>query len=577
LVLKSKRPRCRRKNVSMSRPGGASADVVVVGAGAAGCVIASRLSEDPSRRVLLIEAGIDTPPGHQPADILDSYPVSYSNPAYFWPDSRASAMQGRAPVPYLQPRVMGGGSSVMGMWALRGVPADYDAWRDAGASGWSWEDVLPAFKRIERDLNFGNNPLHGSSGPIPVRRHPRESWPLFARSILEACERHDLPFREDINADFADGIFPVPVANDENGRVSSAAAYLTQDVRRRTNLKIMTGVEVTRLILEDRRVVGAETRSGSGVGRIDAPEIVLAAGAIQSPALLLRSGLGCAKQLKALGVEVKSDIPAVGRGLQNHCVVNLATFITPDGRQSAKLRTYGLACARVSSRIPGAPAGDLHLQFIAKTGAYSHGDRVGIVGAALYAPVSRGFVELTSPDPRDMPSVNFNLLSEPLDRLRMRKAVALGIELLNDPAVASIRREIFTVVPTSLVRRLNRPTILNRILSAALSAALDAPTPVRSRVLRNAGKIVDSHAEPLDLDVLLESVVPVFHPSGSCKMGAPSDDAAVVDPQCRVRGINGLRVADASIMPFIPRANTCLPAMMVGEHASAVMIRDTRA
>ena len=189
------------------------------------------------------------PPDREPDDIRDVFPASYFNPAYFWPGLAAVGREGSRPRPYLQARLVGGGSSVMGMWALRGMPADYDGWRDAGADGWGWDDVLPAFKRLEHDLDCPG-PLHGNNGPIPIRRFGRELWPEFVRGLMDAAERRGLPYRKDINSDFADGVFPVPVTNNIDGRVSSARGYLTATVRRRGNLSIMTQTPVRRIVFE---------------------------------------------------------------------------------------------------------------------------------------------------------------------------------------------------------------------------------------------------------------------------------------------------------------------------------------
>ena len=543
-------------------------DVLIVGGGAAGCILAARLSEDGRRRVALVEAGIDTLPGAVPADIRDPYPRSYFNPDYFWPGLRAKGGVGSADAPYPQARVMGGGSSVMGMWALRGLPSDYDAWRDAGALGWGWSDVLPSFKRLEHDFDF-RGPLHGADGPIPIRRHLVDTWPGFARALLAASERQGLSYRGDINGDFDDGVFPVPVTCDADGRISAAMGYLTADVRRRANLTILSGAEVLRVVFEDRRAVGVEIRRERDVAPIRAREIILAAGAIHSPALLLRSGVGPAGELKALGIVPLADVPGVGRALQNHCVVNLATPIAPAARQPPNLRTYGLACARVSSGDPGGGPGDLLLQFIAKTGAHALGDRLGIVGAALYRPLSRGTVRLGSRDPGTPPVVDFRLLDHPSDRARLALAAALCLRLLDDPAVRQIRGDVFAVVPGSFVRRLNRPGAGNLLLSAALAALIDAPDPIRRAVLSRAGTILPDRLLSVPPADLLEFATPVFHPAGTCAMGRIDDPLAVVDPECRVRGIDGLRVVDASVMPLLPAANTCLPTMMIAEHAAA--------
>ena len=545
-------------------------DVAIIGGGAAGCILAARLSEDAQRRVALIEAGADTPPGAMPSDIADTYPVAYSNPTYFWPGLTASGREGSSATPYSQARIMGGGSSVMGMWALRGLPGDYDSWAAAGAIGWSWDDVLPSFKRLERDLDF-SGPEHGDAGPIPVRRYRRDHWPGFAQALLNAAERRGLRYRDDLNADFEDGVFPVPVTNDASGRVTSASGYLTADVRRRSNLAIMAGTEARRVILDGRRVIGVEVQRGDRVDYLGCREAFVCAGAIGSPTLLMRSGIGPSDHLRSVGLVPSVDLPGVGQRLQNHCVLNLATLIAPGARQSSEMRTYGLALARLSSGFPGAPGGDLHLQFVAKTSSYSHGDRIGLIGAALCAPVSRGSVRLAAADSHIAPHIEFRLLENRLDHDRLKLAVGLALQLLDDPEVRRIRREIFAVLPTSLIRRLNRPSRTNRLASFLVAFMLDSPRAICRQVLTLGCEVLtDTDFQAQCFDRLLPYVIPVYHPTGTCAIGRSDDTLAVLDARCRVRGVTGLLVVDASIMPTIPRGNTCLPVMMIAEHASAL-------
>jgi 5-(hydroxymethyl)furfural/furfural oxidase len=548
-------------------------DVLIVGGGAAGCVLAARLSEDPRRRVLLIEAGIDTLPGTEPADIRDSYPRAYSNPGYFWPRLTARGSVGSSEAAYLQARIVGGGSSVMGLWALRGMPCDYDAWREAGALGWGWADVVPSFRRLERDFDC-TGPLHGSDGPIPIKRHCRDVWPGFARGLLAAATRRGLDYREDINGDFGDGVFPVPVTCDAGGRVSAAMGYLTADVRRRPNLTVLTSTVVRRLLFREGRAVGVQTERDGVTAR--AGEIILSAGAIHSPTLLLRSGVGPADELSALGIVPVADVPGVGRSLQNHCVINLATPLVAAARQSPGLRTYGLACARVTSGDPDGGPGDLLLQFIAKTGDHPLGDRLGVVGAALYRPLSRGSVRLASGDPAMPPVVDFRLLDHASDRSRLAVAVGLCLTLLGDTAVCPLRGDVFAVMPNSFVRRLNQPGWSNDAMSAALALLVDTPSRLRRAVLAQAGQVFPEPLSSISPEDLLQFATPIFHPAGTCAMGRPENPLAVVDPDCRVRGVEGLRVVDASVMPLLPAGNTCLPTMMIAEHAVPNIIRSAK-
>lgn len=547
-------------------------DIAIIGGGAAGAILAARLSERPDRRVVLIEAGRDTPPGAVPSDIADVFPRAYSNPRYFWPDLTAIATQGAPARPFLQARIMGGGSSVMGMWALRGQPRDYDLWRNAGALGWGWDDVLPAFKRLERDLDHDGE-LHGDEGPIPIRRHPAAGWPAFIQDLARAAARHSLPLHSDINADFDDGVFPVPVSTDGAQRATSAGAYLTASARARPNLEILTDTLVTRLVFEARRVSGVEILRSGTVATLGARMVVLTAGAIGTPAILLRSGIGPADELHQLGITPVIDLRGVGKSLQNHCIVNLAARIAPEARQAHGLRSYALACARLSSHHPEGRPGDLHLQFITRTSLNPHGDRIGLVGAALYAPLSRGTVSLSCADPHVPPLIDFRLLDHPADRARLAQAVRVAMRLLSDGDVRRHRDEVLAIQPSSMIRRLNRPGLGNLAMSAMLAAALDLPKAIRRTVLRSAGKRVpeDDLATGTG-EQLLDHCTPIFHPSGSCAIGRPEDPLAVLDPLCRVRGVDGLHVGDAAIMPVIPTGNTCLPAMMIAEHLAHRLI-----
>ncbi|HEX2215397.1 MAG TPA: GMC family oxidoreductase N-terminal domain-containing protein, partial [Xanthobacteraceae bacterium] len=341
------------------------ADFLIVGGGSAGAVVAARLSEDPSCRVLLVEAGQDTPPGAVPLDIADTFPGSYGNRGYSWPGLLAHGVTGSPARPFIQARVMGGGSSLMGMWALRGLPGDYDAWAAGGAKGWGWDDVLPYFCRLERDLDYAGN-AHGAGGPVPIRRIARAAWPGFASAIERAATARGYAFRADINADDEDGFFPIPFSQDAGVRASAAHCYLTPDVRRRTNLSIMPHTRATALLFNGQRVYGVRAERGGEALKLRAREVILCAGAIHSPALLMRSGIGPASELQRLGIEAVADAPGVGRNLQNHVFIHIGVTIARGARQSAALRNYGIAAIRFSSGHAHGVPGDLLVSVIGR-------------------------------------------------------------------------------------------------------------------------------------------------------------------------------------------------------------------
>src|ERR1700759_3153089 len=226
-------------------------DYVIVGGGSAGCVRAHRLSAVPSLRVALIEAGADTPPGAVPAAILDSYPMPvFCGETYIWPDLKAMATKDAAPRVYEQGRVMGGGSSINVQSANRGLPRDYDEWAANGAPGWAWNDVLPYFRKLERDLNFPEGELHGSDGPVPIRRIMPEDWPPFCHAFADGLRANGFATLQDQNAEFGDGLFPGAFSNVDDKRVSTAVAYLDEATRKRPNLTVYSNLRVERIVMQ---------------------------------------------------------------------------------------------------------------------------------------------------------------------------------------------------------------------------------------------------------------------------------------------------------------------------------------
>ena len=467
--------------------------------------------------------------------------------------------------PFIEARILGGGSSVMGMWALRGPPSDYDAWAAAGARGWAYDDVLPFFAKLERDLDFSGN-AHGKDGPIPIRRVPRADWPGYVAALADAATRHGLPAQPDINGSADDGVFPLPFTTDGRGRVSTATGYLTADVRRRPNLTIVTGVEATGLTFDGKAVTGVNFRRGDGTDEsVRAPHVVMTAGALHSPALLLRSGIGSAADLKSLGIDVVADLPEVGRNLQNHTFVHFGAVVRPHARQNPTIRNYGLVTARLSSGHPGAPPSDLLATFIGRIGGKASGNSVGMIIAALYAPFSRGQVTLTSA--KGAPKFDFRLLSDPGDEARMVQVCRFAKSLLEDAEVRTTIQESFILPANPPMRLLNTPGLKSQIFSALFGGIMRMGSGVRRAAIDWAigkGRYLSSIPDDAAFArMCLDSALPMYHPAGTCALGT------VVEPTTRVIGVRGLYVADASIMPIVPRANTSIPTMMVAEKAAA--------
>lgn len=544
-----------------------SPDVVIVGGGAAGCVLASRLTEDPSLRVLLIEAGQDTPPGGVPDDVEDVFPRSYANPAYFWPLT-AIPRPGQPRVTFPQARIVGGGSSVMGMWAPRGLPADYDAWTAAGASGWSFKDLLPYFKKLEADRDFPHG-AHGSDGPIPITRRPRSSWPPFTEALAKAAESRGVEFLPDLNESDQNGLFELPFSNDGKSRFSSAQAYLTMEVRKRSNLTILAKTEVTRLRIVGRRAVGVVIRMATGeYHNVAAKHVIVAAGAIFSPTLLLKSGIGPAAHLSSVGIVPIVDSPDVGRNLQNHPYVHLGAVVRPGARHNPAMRSYVLGCIRISSKVEGAPPSDLFLGLMSRSGPRPRDIGLGMVAVALYSPFSRGRVSLS--DKNGTPKLELGLLEDSRDRARIVAGARIARELITDPLVRSVTHETF-VLPAKLpIKLLNKPGLKSNLFSISLASALGTAGPIRRFVLNRGmgrGRLLDEIKNDAAFEeLIISSTTSMAHPAGTCALGK------VVDSSTAVIGMEGLFVADASIMPKVPRANTNIATVALAEKA-AVEIR----
>jgi 5-(hydroxymethyl)furfural/furfural oxidase len=548
------------------------ADVAIVGGGAAGCVLASRLSEDPKLKVILVEAGRDTPLHSTPDDVTDIFPRSYANPQYFWP-LQATTRDGEDPVFFPQARIMGGGSSVMGMWAPRGVPADYDGWSRYGVDGWSHDDLLPFFKKLERDGDFTDG-VHGDSGPIPIIRRHRSTWPRFTEALGQAAEKHGYEFHPDLNGTDKDGLFELPFSNDGKARKSSAHAYLDDSVRRRSNLQIVPDTEVERLKMIGRKVVGIEVRAADGRRRtINAARVIVSAGAIYSPTLLLRSGIGPAEDLARLGIEPIVDSPQVGHNLQNHPYVHLGAVVKADARHDPAMRSYVLGCVRLSSGLLGAPPSDLFMGLISRSGPRDRDIGLGMIAVSLYSPFSRGRVTLANK--QGAPSVHLGLLEDERDRARLVRGARIARDFMNDASVKSMVHETFLLPPKLPMKLLNEPGFKSELFSMALAAVLDVNGTLRRFALkRKMGpeRLLSALTDDETFDAMvLSSATSMAHPAGTCALGQ------VVDSSTAVIGAEGLFVADSSIMPKVPRANTNIPTVMVAEKAAFEIKQKLRA
>jgi len=536
---------------------GEVADYIVVGGGSAGAVIAARLSEDPRKRVILLEAGGS-------ADrFLVSMPAGFASlltkPAYDWcylqePDA---SIDGRRFI-WSAGKILGGSSAINGLVYIRGIQADHRRWVDAGCQGWSFEDCLPFFRRSE-GYSGPANQFHGSQGPLGVSAMA-DPHPL-ARRFVEACAEYGIPALDEYCDGQADGAF-LSLTTQRDARRSHTAAAFLKEAARRPNLRIETHTVAERLVFEGDRAVAVEARTTQGRRRFDCRgEVIVAAGAIGSPALLMRSGIGPAAALQQHGIAVIADRPEVGRNLQEHPTVSINKFVSVDTYNSrmkpwqiaGSLLTYllrgkgpmatpAVQAMALARSLPELAEPDLQLHFypvgydlgpelLSAAAAAMPKEPVVTIGASVGNPHSRGQVVLQGPTTDDLPAIRHELIGDERDVATLVRACKLIERIFAAPALGR-----FVVG--------DRNPAARPVTDAAWEAHVRRNTNVS------------------------------YHPVGTCRMG--NDAGAVVDPQLRLQGVTGVRVADASVIPLLPRANTNATAIMIGERA-AEFLKQSRA
>ena len=510
-------------------------DVVIVGGGAAGSVLASRLAENANTSVLLLEAGPDYP---DPAYLPDEIKFGHTSFAES-PDSehnwalRGTITEEQGEIHVAQGKVIGGGSSINGQAMQRGLPEDFDSWSGMGNDEWSYDKVLPYFRKSEHDLDIRDD-FHGTDGPMPVRRRQSGSWTDIQKAFHAACLEAGYGAVEDTNGPNPSGVGVWPSNNLDGWRMSAAITHLNP-MRHRLNLTVRGEVFVRKVLIKDLKAVGVEVESGGEIFNVEADRVVLSAGAIKSPHLLMLSGIGPNDQLQQFGIPLVHELPGVGQNLFNHLSAQI-TFKVKDGMTLAADADAARFCLHYTSH-GSSEANDMLLRTTPMVDErpervpgfrtkYLNGevppDRVARISCTLGLPDGSGYVRLASADPSVQPAFNYRYLQHPNDIRRVREGVRMAIRFLESNAYKDVAD--YRLHPTDDI-------------------------------------LADDDA--LDL-YIRQTVGTARHVSGTCKMGPDSDPMAVVDQYCSVKGVKGLSVVDASVMPRVTRSG--------GSHATVVMI-----
>jgi 5-(hydroxymethyl)furfural/furfural oxidase len=421
--------------------------------------------------------------------------------------------------------------------------------------------------------------LHGSDGRIPVRRVFPDNWSDYAKAVAEAFKLAGYRYVPDQNGEFQDGYYPLTMSNLYDRRVSAAVGYLGPTVRHRDNLTVMTDVQVSELLFEGARCVGIRALMGGQVVEYRANEVIVCCGAIHSPAMLLRAGIGPVGHLRDLDITVRASRPGVGQRLMDHPSISVASFLKPGARNNRYSKRSLHLGMRFSSGIDGAPSGDMALTVSNKSAWHAIGDRIAVITLWVNKTFSdTGQVRLASVDWRQEPEVDFNLLSDYRDLQRLARGFRQISDLHELPPLKAVTSDAFPASFTDKIRRVSTYNAKNRILTRLGATLMDGPAFLRRYVIR--GFIMESAnlVQALKDDETLENyirraAVGVWHCSCSCRMGAADDPMAVTDNEGRVYGVQGLRVVDASIFPVVPCANTNFPTMMAAEKIADEILR----